>query len=646
MPACSALPVSGAFPSLGRSVFNPRNRLLSPRYFDDPDAVVDAIIAQLGPRIVLGLPLGLGKANHIANALVERALNDATLSLTILTALTLEAPQPRSLLEQRMLGPINERLFAGYPPLRYAALARQGKLPANIEVREFFLQPGKWNGVARVQQQYMAVNYTQAVEALLAAGMNVAAQLIAVPDNGDRDRISLSCNPDLTVDLLEARRRGDATFLAVGQVNRALPFMVGSAERAASDFDLILDSESTQFPLFTPPRESVSLTDYAIGLRIAALIPDGGSLQIGIGSIGDAVVHALLLRHRDNARFRAALAALGVDSAPHCEPFVEGLYGISEMLVDGFLELLKAGILRREVDGRVLHAGFFVGSPGFYENLAGLSPEQRNKIGMEPISFVNQLYGDEQARRRARVGARFVNSAMMATLMGAAVSDGLEDGTVISGVGGQHDFVTQGLALEGARSIISLRAVRRQGAALNSNIRWSYGHVTIPRYLRDMVVTEYGVADLRYRSDHEVVAAMISIADTRFQPALLEQAQAAGKLPADYRIPDSVRNNLPGAIAEKLVPFRAAGTLPAYPFGSDFTAVEQQLLPALAALARASGGRRLRWFWRGLTTRGNALPPETRQRLEQALARMGLDKPGDWREYLYRYLLTGALIQA
>ena len=129
---------------------------------------------------------------------------------------------------------------------------------------------------------------------------------------------------------------------------------------------------------------------------------------------------------------------------------------------------------------------------------------------MMPVSFTNQLYGDEVAKRRARVDARFVNNAMMATLMGAAVSDGLENGQVVSGVGGQYNFVAQAFALQGARSILALEATRQAGAKAQSNIRWNYGHETIPRHLRDVFVTEYGVADVRGKSDAETIAAMLA----------------------------------------------------------------------------------------------------------------------------------------
>src|SRR5207302_4632757 len=116
--------------------------------------------------------------------------------------------------------------------------------------------------------------------------------------------------------------------------------------------------------------------------------------------------------------------------------FEIGLHGVSEMLVEGFLALRDAGILKREVDGTVLDAAFFVGSRDFYRALREMPPAELAKLRMTSVSFVNQLYGEEAAKRRARVKARFINNAMMATLLGAAVSDALEDGQVVSGVGG------------------------------------------------------------------------------------------------------------------------------------------------------------------------------------------------------------------
>ena len=88
---------------------------------------------------------------------------------------------------------------------------------------------------------------------------------------------------------------------------------------------------------------------------------------------------------------------------------------------------------------------------------------------------------------------------------------------------------------------------------------WNYGHCTIPRHLRDVVITEYGIAAIRGREDREVIAALINIADSRFQEELLRQAQAAGKLSRDYRIPDLYRNNTPASLDRMLAAQRRAG---------------------------------------------------------------------------------------
>src|SRR5712672_138976 len=204
------------------------------------------------------------------------------------------------------------------------------------------------------------------------------------------------------------------------------------------------------------------------------------------------------------------------------------------MLFEAFLGLIDAGILRREADGVILHGAFFLGPKSFYRALREMTPEQIARIQMMPVSFTNELYGDEEAKRRARVDARFVNNTMMATLMGAAISDGLENGQVVSGVGGQYNFVAQAFALEGARSILALEATRQAGTNAQSNIRWNYRHETIPRHLRDIFVTEYGVADTRGRSDADVIAAMLQIADSRFQDELARVAKDAGKLPRNF----------------------------------------------------------------------------------------------------------------
>jgi hypothetical protein len=262
-----------------------------------------------------------------------------------------------------------------------------------------------------------------------------------------------------------------------------------------------------------------------------------------------------------------------------------------------------------------------------------MAPEKLAKLRMSAVSFTNELYGDQQAKTRARAGARFINNAMMATLLGALVSDGLEDGRVVSGVGGQHNFVAQAFALPDARSVIALKSTRTTPKATQSNIRWSYGHTTIPRHERDIVVSEYGIADLRGKSDEAVIAAMLQVADSRFQPELLRAARDSGKISKSYEIPTAFRENTPERIEAALKPL----SLPPFPFGTDFTPVEQELLFALQKLQRARPVDLMRHAARGFL--GGVSSPDA----QTALARMGLERPGSLMGHFYRALIRSTL---
>jgi Acetyl-CoA hydrolase/transferase C-terminal domain len=618
--------------------------MLMPKKFTDPEAIAEDIIRDVGTTLVVGLPLGLGKANHIVNALYARAVADRAIDLTFFSALTLEKPKPSNLLESRFITPVIERLFGGYPDLAYADALHAGALPPNVKVIEFFFLAGRWLHVPFAQQHYISANYTHAASYLLARGLNVVTQLVARRMVDGAARYSLSCNTDTTLDILRARADGRASFKLVGQVNSELPFMPGAGDLPADEFSAILDSPACDFPLFAPPSEPISDTKYAIGLHAAGLVRDGGTLQIGIGQVGDALAQGLIIRHRDNSQFHEIMQRLAPDvpvAAGETGPFEAGLYGVSEMLFEAFLALIDAGVLKREIDGVVLHGAFFLGPQSFYRALREMTPERLARIQMMPVSFTNQLYGDEDMKRRARIDARFVNNAMMATLMGAAISDGLENGQVVSGVGGQYNFVAQAFELQGARSVLTVEATRQQKAGSVSNIRWSYGHETIPRHLRDVIVSEYGVADLRGKSDADVIASMLQVADSRFQDELTRQAKDAGKLPKDYEIPAAHRQNSPDRIARALKPAREAGLLPSFPFGSDFTDTEQQLIPALQILQEA---QRSPLHLPGLLWQGFTRTPDAAD--HECLARLGLDRPASFAERAYRALVSAALARS
>ncbi|EPX77590.1 Acetyl-CoA hydrolase/transferase family protein [Litoreibacter arenae DSM 19593] len=596
--------------------------------------MAQAIFRQTGGEVRLALPLGLGKPVTLVNALTRAAVADPALKLSIFTALTLQRPQSESDIEKRFLEPAMDRLFGAYPSLLYANMIHGHGLPDNIKVSEFFFQAGTWLGNKYAQRHYISANYTHARDVLIAQKPNVLSQLVAQ----DGERFSLSCNTDISADLFTARRARRMDFIAVGEVNNALPFMEGAdAVVGADEFQMML-TPPEQFDLFSAVRRPVSDAQHAIGLHVSRLVKDGGTLQIGIGAIGDAVANALLLRDR---------SALGPvwESAPFpmkgdgVAPFETGLYGVTEMLVGGLLALFEGGVIRREVDGAAIHAGFFVEARDMYQKLRDMDPAKRAKIAMKPVSYTNQLYGDEDAKRAARIHARFVNGAMQVSLLGDAMSDSAKPGQVVSGVGGQVNFVEQALTLKDGRVILTLPATRTSGGKVTSNIVWQLAVTTVPRHMRDIVVTEYGTADLRGQTDEEVIKRLIAIADSRFQEGLLQTAKDAGKVSPDAEVPQDRRNNTPDALATWLAPYRDT-LLPDFPLGTDFDAIEQVLLPALSLLGDASGSKRelMALIWTSLVL--DKHPQEA-----EAMSRMGFDEKPSLTEAPQARALRGALRQ-
>jgi acyl-CoA hydrolase len=613
---------------------------------NDPARCAEAIVDRVGLDIKLAVPIGIGKPVLLVNALYKLAEADRRISLRIFTGLSLVRPRYRNTLEERFAKPLLDRLFGSYPDLDYARALRADTLPPNVEITEFFLQAGAWLGNAHLQQHYTSLNYSRVGAHLERIGTNVMAQLVAPQPNGGGN-VSLGSNTDVTLDLLPyvaRRRREGKPIVFAGELNANLPYMPGEAELPRNDFDVLLEPLPPHYDLFAPPKEPVSLADYAMALHTATLIKDGGTLQLGIGSFSDALAHALILRHTRNGKFRELLARLSGTPSPDAElePFRTGLYGCTEMLVDAFLALKRAGILKRRVinrqgRGAALHAGFFVGNQAFYRELREMPADELADIAMTSISFTNTLDGDEALKREQRPHARFVNTAMIVTLLGAASSDMLEDGRVVSGAGGQHDLVTMAQALDGARSIIAVRATRSQDRRTISNIVWRYANATVPRHLRDIVVTEYGIAELRGKSDRDCIAAMLAIADSRFQPTLRQQAQRAGKLEQstvrDGRLPNS-----PERLSKALDTARRDGTLPAFPLGTEMTKTEQSLAFALSGLKNAGTLGMLRTAIAGFS-------PAASHNHAAALERMALSQPSSLRDRAFKALVLGALRQ-
>ncbi len=698
------------------------------------ETAVERIVAVAGPHLLVGLPLGLGKPNHLINALCARVSADPALRMTIYTALSLDVPEPKPGLESAFAGPFLARQFGSdYPLLDYVRQQKQGTLSARISVHEFYFQSGAWLACARAQRNYVSLNYTHVARELATLGINVMLHLVARRG----DQLSLSCNTDVTFDALDAiAEAGKPRPLMVCAIHADLPFIGHDAVVGLDFADVLIEAPPHQ--LFALPREPVVDHEYAIGLHASALVRDGGTLQIGIGALSDALVHALIERHQRNADYRRALGAVQsspeaaplIDAYGGLDPFQRGLYGASEMVMDGFMHLRRAGILKRRVfddlalqtllnrgligevadaqtldrlieagqvpgamdrpaldwllrfgllpeqtriangalhfadgthigadllnnvnraalarriqgralrGGRYLHGAFYLGSKRLYDWLRNLDDADFEGLCMTRVSFINELYGGREALDIAqRFDPRFFNTCMMHTLSGAAISDGLADGRVVSGVGGQYNFVAMAHAIPNGRSVLMLRSVREAGEGTSSNIVWHYGHITIPRHLRDIVITEYGIADLRGQSDEEVIKRLLAISDARFHNELIGKAKSSGKLAHDFAAPAHWQRNTPQALVAALAPFKQRGGYPRYPFGSDFDAEELALLPALGKLkaATATTGGRMQSLLAALLS-GN--PSEAER---QKLKRVGLDAPANFKARLLARMLA------
>ncbi|QWP76743.1 acetyl-CoA hydrolase [Lysobacter sp. K5869] len=654
---------------------------------------VEFLYRRVDGPLHVGAPLGLGKPHRLLNALYERAEREPSRRLHLYTALSLDPPGAGKGLEARFLRPFAQRHFGDdYPRLAYVQALKRNALPAHMEVEEFYLQSGALLNAQAAQRRYASLNYTHVARALADRGVNAVVQKVA-PDPAGSGRLSLSCNTDLTFDAIDAIvARGLPRPVLIAEVDPLLPWLGGSAAVDASFFDAVVTPPGPYPKLFGLPRQPVSDADYAIGFHASTLVRDGGTLQIGIGTLADALCHALVLRHTDNAAYWRVLGALGyaqggesrdagisprqdvasgeVDlsgtrnaKAPMAPlgPFGVGLFGCSEMLNEGFRRLVEVGVIKRKViddldfmrrlhegradaadlerlerEGEYLQGGFYLGSQDFYDWLRDMPEHERRGISMRRISEVNELYGgNETLERLQRRDARFFNSCMMATALGAAVSDTLDDGRVVSGVGGQYNFVAMAHALPDARSALMLRATRDSGGETRSNVVWNYAQTTIPRHLRDVYVTEYGIADLRGKTDEDCILAMAGVAAAGHQFPLLQAAMRSGKLPsAHYRLSD---RNTPRRLSEALAPLRKAGALPDYPLGSDFTAVEQRLVKALAWLKAntAGNGAKARTVLKALFSSG-AVDAE-------AMQRMGLERPRGFGERIEARLVALAL---
>ncbi len=712
------------------------------RIEQDVRKVVDDTIKYVGKDIVFGMTLALGKPLRIINEFYRRAKEDPEISLKIITALSLEKPQGNSELEIRFLRDLNDRIFPDVPGFDYMPDFRNGTLPPNVQIYEFYCKAGSNINNEHYQLNHLPSHYTHVARCAHNLKCNVGGMIVAYQEIDGKRMYSAACNPDITLEthkyLMADRAEGKKNVI-LAEANEKMPFMYGDAVMNAEDFDIVMHGDEFNYNLFAPPKDPVMLTDHMIGLNVTPLIKDGGTIQVGIGSLGDAIVSSLIMRNEHNDDYSTILANSGlleknkeiIKEWGGTGTFEQGLYGSSEMFVDAFMQMYKKGILKREVydnvalmelinsgkltnrkipeniidtliekkaihsilneedlemltffgilksglklkdgkiidgddlysadlhddadrkairkilgselkNGQVILAAFFIGPKNFYDDLNAMSEEERKKFGMSGVEKVNQLYGDEKLRSLQRKDGRFVNAAMKVTLFGDSVADQLANGKVVSGVGGQYNFNAMAQALPDGRFILMVKSTKGSGKNLHSNIVLSYDHCTLTKHNRDIIVTEYGIADVLDIPESEVIKRIINIADSRFQEELLDQAKKAGKVEAGYEIPEEFRNNYPEKIAELLKPYQAKGYFQPFPFGTDLTADDVDLGGSLKVLKSLGEDSKLKMIF-GLAGEFFKPIPESAGR---HLRRMELDNPSNFKEKLYRKMVVFGL---
>lgn len=709
---------------------------------DDVKKCVDQVIKHVGKDIKLGMTLALGKPVLLSNEFYRRAKEDPEISLKIITALPLEKPRGHTDIEKRFLKPISDRVFDGVLDFDFMLDLRDGKLAKNVEIFEFFCKAGANLNNPHYQMRHFSSNYTHCCRDAMDYGANVFAQLISVREFDGKAAYSMGCNTDICIEAVQTLKDKRAAGLKVAilaEANENMPYMYGDAVVGADTYDIILRGEEFNYTLFGAPKDAVALPDHMIGINVSTLIKDGGTIQVGIGALGDAIVAGLVMRNNHNDVYHEILDKGGIKTRyaellkkwGDTKVFKQGLYGSSEMFVDAFMQMYKNKILKRKVfdsvplmqlinkgelaadkipadiidklidmkaihsklteedfnflteygilkkdlkytktaikddntsysvdlndkadrtkirkiigqellNGHVILGAFYFGPQSFYKALNDMSEEERQLFAMSGVEKVNQLYGGEELRALQRKDGRFVNTGMTASILGSIASDQLQDGRVVSGIGGQYNFVSMAQALPDGRLIMMVKSTKGSGKALKSNIVFSYGHCSIPRHMRDIIVTEYGIADVRGKPDMEVIAAMINVADSRFQKQLLDQAKKAKKIPMDYEIPEEYRHNTPDKIVKLLKPYQDQGYFQPFPFGTDLLPDDIALGGSLKAMKGLAAGYPLRLVKGLLLELIRPIPKSAQRHIE----RMKLTQPASVKERIMRKMIIFAL---
>lgn len=314
--------------------------------------------------------------------------------------------------------------------------------------------------------------------------VDVALVQVSPPDQNGF--CSLGISVDYTLQALRSAR------LVIGQVNRFMPRTLGDSFVHVSELDILVPWDE---PLIELPKPQISEVEESIGRNVAHLVPDGATLQLGIGAIPDAVL-----------RFLTDKNDLGIHS---------------EMFSDGVVDLYEAGVINNKV--KTLHPGkmvvtFLMGTRSLYDFV-----HDNPIVEMHSVDYTNNPYIIGQNDQLISI-----NSALQVDLYGQVCADTIGY-RQYSAVGGQVDYVRGARLSRGGKSIIALPSTASGGKLSRIAVHQEEGAaVTTSRNDVDYVVTEYGIAGLRGKTIRQRANALIEIAHPQFREELRAEAKKHG----------------------------------------------------------------------------------------------------------------------
>lgn len=347
----------------------------------------------------------------------------------------------------------------------------------------FFIGANVRPAVQEGRADFMPVFLSEIPQLIASGRVHIDVALIQVSPPDRHGFVSLGVSVDIV------RAAVDTADLVLAEVNSHMP-------RTLGDSFLHVDRIAQLVPVDAPlPELAPQALDDAsreIGRNVASLVPDGATLQLGIGRIPDATLAALGDR-RD----------LGVHT---------------EMLSDGVMRLVEAGVIncRRKtfLPGKIV-TSFVMGTRRLYDWV-----HDNPQIEMRPSGFTNDPF--HVARNDQMVA---INSALAIDLTGQVAADTVR-GRFFSGIGGQVDFIRGAARSRGGRPVIALPATAKGGAVSRIQATFEEGTgVVTSRGDIHYVVTEYGVADLWGKTIRQRAEALIGIAHPDFRAALLTAAR-------------------------------------------------------------------------------------------------------------------------